>query len=542
MQYSWYAAGFIEYMIRGADGKFIFLHRIRNSNVNTEAYMRTANLPVRYEVENVSAKGKLKNTISNSSSSIVLINAAKFPTAGTVYIDNEMISYSNKSGDTLTGCTRAVSLNNFVAGLNRSFTGGPAAAHTAGTGVILISCILTPVISHWGSALLTDGLFDEDRGYIFSYAANAVSVTTTKQTAFMIRLAPSVSNALIGDLGERDLLNRAQLLLKSLAVASDTGTGNLIIEGVLNPRNYPANPSDIIWTGLSSSGAGGQPSFTQIALGGSINWGGVPLTTAAAQTSGVVTLNIATPALSSGLAGTFINSFRIDRNTFIITTALYDTSFLQIGDTLTQATYMVSNRRIVNLQRANLSISGTSYSTITMNANASQNSPVNSAITVGVTVPQTAATYANTNYLFFTNASWNSSGAAVGTRVDSTTTQFPAGSSVSAVVTRRLGATTVRRVTFTQNANTTIGTGVSITFQFGDVQFALPGEQVFSFISNLGNTNELDLGELKELTTTAIGGRGAFPNGPDVLAVNIFKVSGTAAQTSVILRWGEAQA
>ena len=542
MQYSWYAAGFIEYMIRGADGKFIFLHRIRNSNVNTEAYMRTANLPVRYEVENVSAKGKLKNTISSGSSSIVLINAAKFPTAGTVYIDNEMISYTNKSGDTLTGCTRAVSLNNFVAGLNRSFTGGIAAAHTAGTGVILISCILTPVISHWGSALLTDGLFDEDRGYIFSYAANAVSVTTTKQTAFMIRLAPSVSNALIGDLGERDLLNRAQLLLKSLAVASDTGTGNLIIEGVLNPRNYPSNPSDIIWTGLSSSGAGGQPSFTQIALGGSINWGGVPLTTATAQTSGVVTLNINTPALSSGAAGTFINSFRIDRNTFIITTALYDVSFLQIGDTLTQATYMVGGRRIVNLQRGNLSISGTSYSTITMNANASQNSPSNTAITVGVTVPQTAATYVNTNYLFFTNASWNSSGAAVGTRVDSTTTQFPAGSSVSAVVTRRLGAVTVRRVTFTQNANTTIGTAANITFQFGDVQFALPGEQVFSFISNLGNTNELDLGELKELTTTAIGGRGAFPNGPDVLAVNIFKVSGSAAQTSVILRWGEAQA
>ena len=130
----------------------------------------------------------------------------------------------------------------------------------------------------------------------------------------------------------------------------------------------------------------------------------------------------------------------------------------------------------------------------------------------------------------------------MGTRVDSTTTQFPAGSSVSAVVTRRLGSVTVRRVTFTQNANTTIGTAANITFQFGDVQFALPGEQVFSFISNLGNTNELDLGELKELTTTAIGGRGAFPNGPDVLAVNIFKVSGSAAQTSVILRWGEAQA
>jgi hypothetical protein len=50
------------------------------------------------------------------------------------------------------------------------------------------------------------------------------------------------------------------------------------------------------------------------------------------------------------------------------------------------------------------------------------------------------------------------------------------------------------------------------------------------------------LDDLKELTTTAIGGRGAFPNGPDVLALNVYKISGTPVNGSVILRWGEAQA
>ena len=540
IQYSWYAAGFIEFMIRGSDGKFIFLHRIRNSNVNTEAYMRTANLPVRYEVENASARSKLKTGINSSATSLTLTNAARFPDAGTVYIDNEIISYSGKSGDTLIGCTRATSLNNFVAGLNRSFTGSTAASHTAGTGVNLISCILTPTISHWGSALLTDGLFDEDRGYIFSYAAAAVSVTTTKQTAFMIRLAPSVSNALVGDLGERDLLNRAQLLLKSISIAADTGTGNLVIEGVLNPRNYPANPSNIIWTGLSSSGAGGQPSFAQIALGGSINWGGVPLTTATAAVAGLIQATVTTPALLTG--GTYNNSFRIDRNTFIISNTQFDASGLQIGDILINATYLVGNRTITNIQRTALTISTVPYTLITMSGNASTNAPANSAISVTVQIPQTAAAYASTNFLFFTNASWNSSGATIGTRVDTTTTQFPAGTSVSAVTTRTLGVTTVRRVTFTQNANTSIAAAANITFQFGDFPAALPGEQVFSFISNPGSTNELDLSELKELTTTAIGGRGTFPNGPDVLAINVYKVSGAAVSSSIILRWGEAQA
>ena len=32
----------------------------------------------------------------------------------------------------------------------------------------------------------------------------------------MIRLAPSVVNAIVGDLGERELLNRAQLLIQGL--------------------------------------------------------------------------------------------------------------------------------------------------------------------------------------------------------------------------------------------------------------------------------------------------------------------------------------
>jgi hypothetical protein len=387
---------------------------------------------------------------------------------------------------------------------------------------------------------LTDGLFDEDRGYIFSYAAAAISVTTTKQTAFMIRLAPSVSNALVGDLGERDLLNRAQLLLKGLAIAADTGTGVLVVEGVLNPRNYPANPSNIIWTGLSSSGAGGQPSFAQIALGGSINWGGVPLTTATASVSGLVQTTVTTPATLSG--GTYNTSFRIDRNTFIITNAQFDASGLQIGDILINATFLVGNRTVTNIQRTAINIATVSYTIITMSANASANSPANSAISVTVQIPQTAAAYASTNFLFFTNASWNSSGATIGTRVDTSTTQFPAGTSVSAVTTRTLGVTTVRRVTFTQNANTSVAAAANITFQFGDFPAALPGEQVFSFISNPGSTNTLDLGELKELTTTAIGGRGTFPNGPDVLAINVYKVSGTAVPASIILRWGEAQA
>jgi GDP-L-fucose synthase len=35
IQYTWYGAGFVDYMIRGSDGNWVFAHRIKNNNVNT---------------------------------------------------------------------------------------------------------------------------------------------------------------------------------------------------------------------------------------------------------------------------------------------------------------------------------------------------------------------------------------------------------------------------------------------------------------------------------------------------------------------------
>jgi hypothetical protein len=96
-------------------------------------------------------------------------------------------------------------------------------------------------------------------------------------------------------------------------------------------------------------------------------------------------------------------------------------------------------------------------------------------------------------------------------------------------------------VSFTQTANTTLNAAGTVTFAFG-ANYALPGEQVFSFVTNPGNSDSLSLEALKELTSTAIGGRGTFPNGPDVLAINIYKVTGSATTANLIIRWGEAQA
>ena len=715
IQYSWYGAGFIDFMLRGSNGNFVFAHRMRNSNVNTEAFMRSGNLPVRYEVTNEGPSGRLAVSMNSSQTTLTLEDASFFPASGTIYIDNEIINFEGKNGNDLINLTRAGNLVNFNAGAERTYQAGAAESHSAGTGVILISNTITPLISHWGSAFLTDGGFDEDRGYLFGYTATAVPVSTTKVTAFLIRLAPSVSNAIVGDLGERELLNRAQLLLQSLEITSDattgggtptTITGGIVVEGVLNPGNYPLNPGDVIWTGLSSLAQGGQPSFAQIAPGGSINWSFGNQTTATATVLNVVNGNLTVPtgtvynrpsgttfsyvtqsawtALGAEVgftvndakfpAGTTIisltnspspqatiasstsrsaqvyngsgsqnyNSFSTNvvrfsagswsqmvnpantigmRPTYgfasgTVVTAVsgpfgtnpnsyYDVTFSNINNNFIGANFNITfqmggNRQSNRFEFTTASwnavpvdvnqtgaqtndtgkfTAGTTISSITsitfngisfvqvlfsttsittlfsntnvtfahtpyyqVNFSRGSTQAINTAATIQLTLSPSTS---NTNSARFTQTSWETlvTNNQIGSGTEVSDAKFPANTRVSTVSgLRTFAATNYYLVTFNQTSVTAPTAGQTVTFRFGQPPYALPGETVFSFIANPGERSTLDLSSLKELTNTPLGGRGTFPNGPDVLAINIYKASGQAGTANVILRWGEAQA
>jgi hypothetical protein len=437
LQWTWYGAGFIDWMLRGPDGNYLFCHRMKNSNNNNEAYMRSGNMPVRYEVQNEGAKSYLTFGIATTGNGLQIADTTFFPDSGVVLVDNELIRYNGRSTTTgagnLLNLTRNTTITNYISGNFRDLTAGPTATHWTGTGVILLSCLATPSISHWGSAFMTDGGFDNDRGYIFNYQATNVTVSTRKTTAFAIRLAPSVSNAIVGDLGVRDLINRAQLLLQSLEItaggANSTATA-IVIEGVINPSNYPGNPNLITWNTLQGSVQGGsaigtgQPTFSQIATQSNINFDNT-------------TTYSTTCATTTGTGGTVIS--------------VTSTASIAIGDAL-----------------------------------------------INVTRPQT--TQGNTI------------------------------------------VTAISQLGITIN-NQLIGAPQSgDVLQFYRNLWAQPGETIFSFISNPASKDSLDLSSLKELTNTPLGGRGTFPNGPDVLFINVFLTQGSPITANLILRWGEAQA
>ena len=525
VQWTWYGAGFIDWMLRGPEGKYITVHRLRNNNLNNEAWMRSGNLPVRYEVINESARTTIVGTANFGISDLVMpVNDTTFfptPAAGTsitTYVDNEFIQYTAKintiatttatNGQVTVGSTanmaigqpivfthpqslsmggivsgqtyyiasigagyitlatnigltqfptlttytynpygasttnyymninalvmtstanRGVTIQPWATGGYRLFAAGSAAAHTPTTGVLLVNGSCSPIVSHWGAAFIEDGGFDSDRSYIFNYSQPNVNISTKKTTAFAVRLAPSVSNALTGDLGGRELINRASFLLQTLESCAGTSANAntaIIIEGVLNPSNMPAI-SNIQFASLSSAtNPTGQPSFSQVAPGTSMVF-----------TNSVT--NTTTISNSPAIGATIIS--------------VASTAGIQVGD---DVFFPASTGAVYGLTKVS-AING-----------------LNITINQGLVLAQTA----------------------------------------SAVV------------------------------QFSRGTYALPGETVFSYVNSPANKDSLDSTTFKELTNTPIGGRGCYPNGCDILFINAYITQGSPLNQNLILRWGEAQA
>jgi hypothetical protein len=157
------------------------------------------------------------------------------------------------SGDA-TNASANVSLSRPTAGIGME--------HTANAGVKVVSVTASPDLNHWGSAVIMDGGFTVDRTYTFTYNVTnyqVASVAGVPQTMFMMRLAPTISNSLTGELGGKELINRAQVLLQSMYINVGSAAARFLVQGVLNPTNVlSAN-----WRPLNATTTFLQPSFTQ---------------------------------------------------------------------------------------------------------------------------------------------------------------------------------------------------------------------------------------------------------------------------------------
>ena len=301
IDYSWYGAGFIRWGMRAKDGKVTYCHKIINNNTNAEAYMRSGNLPARYESFSQPPHTQLTGTLSDSETTTMNVgDTTGFPSIGTLLVFNtatgyEYINYTGRTATTFTGLTRQKTGNpsftlTIAAGANdgtvASNSGLQVGQRVTGTDVpdgtfiqqidgtnIKLSAAVTgenptvsaipmgtsealaftysasnpvgvelafptyaPSISHWGTSAIMDGRFDDDKSLVFTYGQiSSLSIPSGQtRTLIGIRVSPSADNGTSAFFGERELINRMQLVLRSLDVTTTSNVNNVLITAILN--------------------------------------------------------------------------------------------------------------------------------------------------------------------------------------------------------------------------------------------------------------------------------------------------------------------
>ena len=240
IDYSWYGAGEIRFGMRNTRGEVIYCHRMPNNNLNYLAYMRSGNLPARYETNTVSFYTYLTGSLASNATTGATIVGGDFstwPSAGTAVLVAsgatgaviEYITYSAKSTTTTNYNTLTI--------LARAQTGGQVAAQaftltgvttgnlggTAPIAVYLYSPTVASTMDHWGSSVIMDGRYDDDKSLVFNVGINtALSnlALNLRVPLISLRVSPTVDSNLTGILGGREVINRMQLILRQMDVAT----------------------------------------------------------------------------------------------------------------------------------------------------------------------------------------------------------------------------------------------------------------------------------------------------------------------------------
>jgi hypothetical protein len=252
IDYSWYGAGAIRFGFKNNRGEVIYCHRIANNNINTEAYMRSGNMAARYETNTLGPSTYLTGSLTSAAgtgSSINVADTSLFPPSGIAILVRpgtqsapiEYISYSAKTATTLTIASRAI-------------YGGASTAQdftysvSAPIQVELYTGNFAPAVSHWGSSVMMDGKYDDDKSLVFNIGQNSPLRNLTANQRFALislRVAPSVDNGFVGLLGSRELVNRMQMILRQMdAYVSAPYRIELILNGT---------PAEGLWQNVGGS-------------------------------------------------------------------------------------------------------------------------------------------------------------------------------------------------------------------------------------------------------------------------------------------------
>jgi hypothetical protein len=551
IDYSWYGAGYIRFGLRTTEGDIAWGHKISNNNINTAAYMRSGNLPARYETINeplestrliAGGDGVSGSTLFPQQTLLYVENVDRWPAQGHLRIsDNtnfEICEYtqigaynSTLRAYPITVIRRAPqtlvyggqsyvlsgtsSLVNFVPDL--SIPGGSGNAQVS---VQTISQNCAPVMSHWGSSVIMDGGFNDDSFYLFtagmqrylqvggsgtvsatvtnrSRAANIVTLTTSTNHGLQVGSSATISGILqLSTITGRQITSGVATIF--MASDHDAVVGNQVTVTGLDSRfNGTYTVASVPNNNTLTYSRVGQPNVSFASASGTA--------TVSTSYNGVFTLTAA-----SGNTLTYSNTGPDEPQTSVIPNGTVQQSLgstpiprplisLRIAPSVDNGIARnfgvreLANRMQLKLDSIGVLASGQFLIEGILNP-ASMNGP---------TLP----------------TAWE---------------------------TVRVGAGSLAQVIFHDNTGTQGATVTSPTNTIGG------GDRVFAFYTEAptGGTfsvTNFSATKIRDLGNSILNGNGSqtnpsFPNGPDVLTIVATNIGTAAANISARVTWTEAQA
>jgi len=323
VDYSWYGAGKVRFGFKDQHGKVQYVHEFVHGNFKTEAYMRSGNIPARYEIQNT-GKPTYVPALAHWGTSVIMDGRFDDDKAYVFNASGNNITTSGSNSITFVGEIETLKkyrepqngnlvLNYGVhvevpnSQLNAAFSGVEitGAGLASGTKLALPDnpkatyyqpyqpSIFSRIYGEGSSTDRTRTLMlidraptslptpDPETGLTTSTytldldvgegGADAAQVTRNIPL-ISVRLAPSVDTSTVGKLGEREIINRMQLILSQVSIlTTHTCEVKLILNGLLSSNAWQrvTNPSlsELIYHGGNDTISGGAALFSFRAAG-----------------------------------------------------------------------------------------------------------------------------------------------------------------------------------------------------------------------------------------------------------------------------------
>jgi len=246
MDYSWYGAGKIRFGFKDRKGHVRYVHEFIHNNRLDEAYMRSGNLPAKYEIEN-GQNPTYAPTLFHWGTSVIMDGTFDDDKAYLFTAPSKSLSFTNGQTQNATTAGNTSLTYQYNRGtrqydfyLRLPFSPTHASKFTTGTKLYTNDNELNgqevAYTDYQGGTFrvhiyISSGFRFPSAGtypnvtsgttiYIGAPASGGdqVNLGTTIIPLVSLRLAPSVDNNLTGNLGERDIINRMQLKLNEVGL------------------------------------------------------------------------------------------------------------------------------------------------------------------------------------------------------------------------------------------------------------------------------------------------------------------------------------